>query len=189
MAELHNAHLTVTVDFQGCGDLCGCHLPPREHGRLHTAIHVGAPRHTTPAERATGGDPSDRHHHRRVSTIMDLKVDQELPLLDPAFSDEAGDPVPAPEGATTVYTSDNDAAAFITTADDGTQVIRSAGVLSDDGAGGGVGAANVHSVTTWTGTDGGELTSTGDLQVVIVAGDAQRTTINVGAPREITPDA
>lgn len=119
---------------------------------------------------------------------MDLQVDKELPILEPTFTDEAGNTVPAPAGATQEVTSDNPDAVVIVTADDGQLVARSAGNLSDDGAGGGVGPANIHVVATWTDADGGAHTATGDAQLVVVAGNAERIAVNFGAPREITPD-
>lgn len=56
---------------------------------------------------------------------------------------------------------------------DGTAVAAAVGVL---------GTANVHGEAT------GPVTASGDLQIVVVAGDAERFEIVAGAPEEVTPD-
>jgi hypothetical protein len=175
---------TVTVTVDGC-------CQPAECGPT-AGIHFGAPRSTTAEQRAVTGQPEDHTHRRfpRGRTTMDLQVDKELPIGDPTFQDELGNTVPAPDGATATYTSDNTAAVLIVNAEaDGVLVARSAGALSDDGAGGGVGPANIHAEITWTDGDGGSHTATADAQLIVVAGNAERAAINFGAPREITPDA
>lgn len=173
--------VTVHVD-------CGCGQPCPTTPRLRLIPHFGVPRSTTAEQRSV---PGTAHHfeHRRIGAIMDIAVDQELPILAPTFTDEENNPVPAPADFTQEVTSDNPAAVIITIADDGVQVARAAGNLSDDGAGGGVGPANIHLVATWTDTTGASRTATGDTQLVAVAGGAERVTINFGPPREITPDA
>lgn len=174
-------HARVTVQIECCCE--------REHQQLRIVPHFGVPRSTTAEQRTVRGSAHHCHHTRKVGAIMDLAVDKELPILAPTFKDELGNTVPAPADFTMDVTSDNPAAVFITVADDGVQVARSAGSLSDDGAGGGVGPANIHLVASWTDADGGEHTATGDAQLVVVAGGAERVEVNFGEPREITPDA
>lgn len=173
--------MQVTVKVDCCDTSC------QPSPQLRLVPHFGAPRSTTAEQRTIRGTA---HHfeHRRVGAIMDLQVDKELPILEPTFTDEENNPVPAPADFVQTVTSDNPEAVLITTADDGLLVARAAGNLSDDGAGGGVGPANIHAVATWTDADGGTHTATGDVQLVAVAGNAERIAINFGAPREITPD-
>jgi hypothetical protein len=105
---------------------------------------------------------------------MDLKADQQVPL-SLTFTDELGNVVPAPAGATTAYTADDpDSVLNLTDNGDGTANAAATGTL---------GQATVHSQTTF---DSHEVT--GDLLIVVVPGDAERVEIVAGPPTEVTPD-
>lgn len=105
---------------------------------------------------------------------MDLKADQQV-VLTGAWTDEMGNEVPTPAEASVTYTVDNSDVITLTDNADGTALAAATGEL---------GTANVHAVANAPGFP----TATGDLQLVVVAGDAQRFTITAGEPTEVTPD-
>lgn len=105
---------------------------------------------------------------------MDLQADMQVPL-SVEFTDELGNPVPPPTGAAVVYTVDDPTVINLTDNGDGTAIAAAVGTL---------GTANVHVEVTWNG-----FTVTGDLQIVVVAGMAERVNIVAGEPTEVTPDA
>jgi hypothetical protein len=104
---------------------------------------------------------------------MDLQADKKVALSVTA-TDEVGNPVPLPAGETVVYTVDDPSIIALTDNGDGTASAAATGTL---------GTANVHVEAT------GPLEASGDLQIVVVAGDAERITIEPGAVEEVTPDA
>lgn len=134
--------------------------------------HVGAPRDTTAADRIINGPPYGPTP-RKVDLSMDLQADKQVDL-DGQWTDEVGNPVDAPDGATVSYTVDDPTIINLTNHGDGTATAAATGVL---------GTANVHAVAS-----GGGQTLTGDLQIVVVAGLAERFNIVAGAPTEVTPD-
>lgn len=103
---------------------------------------------------------------------MDLQADKKV-ALSLSFTDEVGNPVPTPTGETVVYTVDDPSIINLTDNGDGTAVAAATGAL---------GTANVHAEAT------GPLPGSGDLQLVVVAGDADRFEITAGTPEEVTPD-
>lgn len=103
---------------------------------------------------------------------MDLQADKKVTLTG-GFKDEMGNPVPLPAGETVVYTVDDPSIINLTDNGDGTAVAAAVGVL---------GTANVHGEAT------GPVNASGDLQIVVVAGDAERFEITPGEPEEVTPD-
>jgi hypothetical protein len=111
--------------------------------------------------------------------MADLQADKEFDLSQ-QFEDEMENLVPAPAGATTVYTQ-LDGAEFVTLADhgDGTATTTALGPL---------GNATIHSETT-ADLGNGPVVLTGDFLVSVIAGDAQRVKIVAGPAREVTPDA
>jgi hypothetical protein len=112
----------------------------------------------------------------RADVVMDLRADQKV-TLSGQWTDEVGNPVPTPDGATVVFTVDNvDVISLTVTGTDGVAVVAAAT--------GTLGTANVHAVANAPGMP--ELT--GDLQIVVVAGLAERFNIVAGEPEEITPD-
>jgi hypothetical protein len=101
---------------------------------------------------------------------MDLQADKQVPLAL-QWTDEVGNPVDAPEGATAVYTVDDPTIINLTDNGDGTATAAAVGTL---------GTATVHVAS-------GDLA--GDLAIVVVAGLAERITVVAGDPVEVTPDA
>lgn len=104
---------------------------------------------------------------------MDLQADMQVPL-SLQFTDEVGNPVTPPSGSVVTYTVDDPTLINLTDNGDGTAVAAAVGPL---------GTANVHVDVTWDGH-----TVTGDLQIVVVAGLAERVNIVAGEPTEVTPD-
>lgn len=103
---------------------------------------------------------------------MDLQADKKVGL-SVEFTDEVGNTVPTPTGETVVYTVDDPSIINLTDNGDGTATAAATGVL---------GTANVHVDAT------GPLAATGDLQIVVVAGLAERLEVVAGEPEEVTPD-
>jgi hypothetical protein len=133
---------------------------------------VGAPRDTVPAGPQPTGPLAPSNG--RTDVTMDLKADQQV-TLSGSYIDEAGNPVDAPAGATVVYTVDDPTSVTLTDLGDGTAVAAATGVL---------GTADVHAEADL----GNGRTASGDLQIVVVAGDAERFAIVAGDPTEVTPD-
>jgi len=106
---------------------------------------------------------------------VDLQADKKV-ALSIEFTDEPGNPVPAPTDAVVAYTVDDPSIINLTDNGDGTASAAATGVL---------GTANVH-VAASSVLSG--LTVTGDLQLVVVAGLAERVNIVAGPPEEVTPD-
>lgn len=104
---------------------------------------------------------------------MDLRADQQV-SLSVEFTDEMNNAVPAPANATISYTVDDSTIIALTDNGDGTANAAATGTL---------GTANVHVEASWDG-----LTATGDLQIVVVAGLAERLEVVAGEPTEVTPD-
>jgi hypothetical protein len=124
--------------------------------------------------------PVDRFSHTSFATpsgkadiFMDLMADQKV-ALSAAFTDEVGNPTDTPTDATVTYTVDDTAVIALTDNGDGTAIATAVGPL---------GTATVHGVASF-----GGQTISGDLQIVVVAGLAERFTITPGTPEETTPD-
>lgn len=111
----------------------------------------------------------------KADVTVDLRADQKVTLTG-QWTDEVGNPTTTPTGATVVYTVDNATVINLTDNGNGTAVAAATGTL---------GTANVHAVANAPGFP--ELT--GDLQIVVVAGLAERFNIVAGEPEEVTPDA
>lgn len=109
---------------------------------------------------------------RKADVIVDLQADKKVPL-SVQFTDEVGNPVPAPEGEVVAYTVDDPSIINLTDNGDGTATAAATGVL---------GVANVHVDAS------GPLAASGDLQIVVVAGLAERLAVVAGEPEEVTPD-
>ena len=134
--------------------------------------HIGAPYDTTPEDRTPRGRVAPCTG--KVDVLMDLMADKQVPL-SLEWTDELGNPVATPADATAVYTVDNAEVIALTDNGDGTAVAAATGVL---------GTATVHVEATGAG-----LTLSGDLQIVVVAGLAERVNVVAGEPEEVTPDA
>lgn len=109
---------------------------------------------------------------------MDLMADKKVDL-SVGFTDEMGNPTTAPADAATTYTVDDASIINLTDNGDGTASAAATGTL---------GTANVHVDVAFTDSDGNPLNVNGDLNIVVVAGLAERVTIVPGAVTEVTPD-
>jgi hypothetical protein len=139
---------------------------------LGLVLRVGAPRDTDESDRVIKGPP----YHTptgRIDLIMDLQADKKV-ALSVEYTDEVGNPTDAPAGATVTYTVDDPTIINLTDNGDGTAEAAATGTL---------GTANVHVDATANGQ-----TLTGDLQLVVVAGLAERLNVVAGTPEEVTPD-
>jgi hypothetical protein len=135
--------------------------------------HIGPTFDTTPEDRTPRG--SVRPASGKVDLIMDLLADQKVPL-SAQWTDEVGNPVGTPVDATAVYTVDDSSIIALTDNGDGTAVAAATGVL---------GVATVHGEFT---APGFAVPLTGDLQINVVAGMAERVAIVPGVSEEVTPD-
>lgn len=104
---------------------------------------------------------------------MDLAADQKIPL-SLQYTDEVGNPVDTPTDALVTFAGDNADVLTVNDFGDGTAEAVAVGPL---------GTAHVG-VTAVSGTQ----TLTGQLEVVVVAGLAERVSIMAGDPVESTPD-
>jgi hypothetical protein len=165
--------LTVNVTVNGVD--VSCTSQP-----LKLRWHVGVPheandsdRHPpVPALRTCSGIT------RKVHTLMDLQADKKV-ALSLEFTDELDNVVTAPADAVTVYSVDDPNIIALTDNGDGTASAAATGVL---------GTANVHVEVDFTDEDGAAHHVTGDLQLVVVAGNAERVAVVAGEPEEVTPD-
>lgn len=135
--------------------------------------HLGVPYDTTDADRVIKPPPYATSPGK-ADLIMDLQADKQVPL-SLQFTDEVGNPVDAPASFSATYTVDDPTIINLTDNGDGTAVAAAVGAL---------GTANVHVDASFDGT-----TISGDLQIVVVAGLAERLSVVAGAPEEVTPDA
>ncbi len=133
--------------------------------------HIGPTLDSTEEDRVAGPPPESKPP-RKADVIMDLQADKKVGL-SVTFTDEVGNPVPAPATETVVYTVDDPSIINLTDNGDGTASAAATGTL---------GTANVHVDAT------GDVTASGDLQIVVVAGLAERLDVVAGAPEEVTPD-
>lgn len=139
---------------------------------LNFAWHIGPPRDSTVDDRQPSSSPT-HISTGRIDLTMDLQADKKC-TLTAGYTDEVGNPTTAPDGATVTYTVDDTAIINLTDNGDGTAVAAATGAL---------GTATVHGEATFNGQ-----TVTGDLQIVVVSGLAERFDITAGEPEEVTPD-
>lgn len=139
---------------------------------IDLVIRVSAPRDTTPDDRIIKPGQPCRCLARK-DLIMDLQADKKV-TLTATYTDEVGNPTDPPTGASVTYTVDDPSIINLTDNGDGTAVAAATGAL---------GTANVHVDALVGGS-----TLTGDLQIVVVAGLAERLSIDAGEPEEVTPD-
>lgn len=138
----------------------------------HLLWHVGAPRDSKPEDRVKRGRVQPASGRRDLS--MDLKVDNSVDF-SVGFTDEMGNPVPAPADVSVVYSVDDDGVLSLVDNGDGTCVVTPVGPLD---------SAHLHAEVT-----AGGKTLTGDAEIMVVAGDAERVALVAGTPVETTPDA
>lgn len=150
--------------------------------RWHIRWHVGAPLDTTPADRGSrrttrmpGVLRSTPPTTRKVDLTMDLQADKKV-SLSVEWTDEVGNPTDAPAdgGGAISYTCDNADVIALTDNGDGTAVAAATGALGD---------AKVS-----VSAQAGGRTLTGDLDIHVVSGLAERVNVVAGAPEEVTPD-
>lgn len=143
-------------------------------GRRHLQLrfHIGAPADTTAADRTVRGFSLPATGKRDLT--MDLQADKKV-TLSIEWTDEMGNPTEAPANATATWSVDDTSIVSFTDNGDGTAVAAAVGTL---------GTANVHVTVT-----DGLSTFDGDLQIVVVAGLAERINVVAGLPTEVTPDA
>ena len=158
--------VTVTVTVDGC--CCPTTAPPRSPMLVW---HIGPPQETEESDRVPG-EPPTTTTPRKADVIVDLQADKKV-ALSVEFTDEVGNVVPLPAGETVTYTVDDASLINLTDNGDGTASAAAVGPL---------GTANVHVDAT------GPVEATGDLQIVVVAGDADRITVVPGEVTEVTPD-
>lgn len=145
------------------------HVKGRRH--FNILLHVGVPADTTAADRIVHGPTTASTG--KADILMDLMADKKV-TLSVQWADEVGNPTAAPDGATITYTVDDAAIINLTDNGDGTAVAAAVGTL---------GTANVHVEADVA----GDIIS-GDLQIVVVAGLAERINVVAGPPEEVTPD-
>ena len=141
-------------------------------GRLKLVWRIGHPVDTDPSDRVINGPPYNQPTGK-VDVIVDLQADKKV-SLSLEYTDEVGNPTGNPVDAAATYTVDDPTIINLTDNGDGTATAAATGTL---------GTANVHVDVTVNGT-----TLSGDLQIVVVAGDAERVAVVAGAPEEVTPD-
>lgn len=134
---------------------------------------VSAPTDTTPTPlRAFTRRPGPTAKRKRDLT-MDLQADKQV-TLELEWTDEAGNATDAPADSTATFTVDNPGVINLTDNGDGTAVAAATGAL---------GPASVHVDITADGR-----TFTGDLQLMVVSGHAERVTVLASEESEVTPD-
>jgi hypothetical protein len=146
----------------------------RVKGRRHLRLtwRIGLITDTTPGDRIIKAPPYATRTGKRDVT-MDLMADKQV-ALSVGYTDEVGNPVPAPEDSTATFTVDDPTLINLTDNGDGTASAAAVGPL---------GTATVHVETTLDGE-----TLTGDLAIVVVAGLAERVAVVAGEVTEVTAD-
>ncbi|HET9144053.1 hypothetical protein [Actinophytocola sp.] len=142
--------------------------------RLRAVLHVGRHRKATAAERDSSTTPRTATPGK-VDHHMDLMADQGFDLLAPTFTDEMGNATDAPADYASEFSVSDTSILAVTDNGDGTAFVAATGTLG-------------QAVLTATYTFDGRTVS-GDELVTVVAGLAERVTLNFGEPREVTPDA
>jgi hypothetical protein len=151
-------------------------LEARVHGlcRRHLVLRLGPVRPSTPEDRVPNTTAAGCGHTRKVSHIMDLMADQKVAFAV-QWTDEVGNPTPAPADATFTFTVDDPALLNLTVNPDG--------MGGEVAAVGPLGSTILHAVGT---ADGVEYTA--DEAINVIAGDAERIAFEFGEPEETTPD-
>lgn len=148
-------------------------LRVKGHQHVRLIWRIGMVTDTTPEDRVVNPPPYAASTGKR-DAIMDLMADQQV-ALSVGFTDEVGNPVPAPADFSATFTVDDPTIINLTDNGDGTATAAAVGAL---------GTATVHVDSTLNGQ-----AVSGDLAIVVVAGLAERISILAGEPTEVTPDA
>lgn len=146
----------------------------RLKGRQRYGIRLrnGVPQPTEPAERVQRGLVRPASDEPR-GTIMDLAADHKVPA-SVQWTDEVGNPVETPVGATVTYASSAPEFVAVNDFGDGTAEFVAVGPL-------GSAVASVHA--SFLGED-----FHGEETINVVAGLAERVNLSFGEPVEATPD-
>jgi hypothetical protein len=166
----------LRIPFGDAVIVAGLEIPGLHPQQLKIVFRFGAPVDTDPSDRVIKPPPYNQPTGR-TDVIMDLQADKKVPL-SLEWTDEVGNPVGAPTTFTATYTVDDPTIINLTDNGDGTAVAAATGTL---------GTANVHLDASFD-DDSGTHPVSGDLQLVVVAGLAERVNVVAGAPEEVTPD-
>lgn len=140
---------------------------------LYVVWHIGATRDTVPEDRIIQQGAYAPPTTERIDLVMDLMSDKKV-ALSPGWTDEMGNPTSPPTTFTASYTIDDPTHVNLIDNGDNTATAAAVGTL---------GTANIHmSVSSDIGV------FEGDLQIVVVAGLAERVNVVAGEPEEVTPD-
>lgn len=152
-------------------------LEAKVHGlrRLQLVLRLGPVRPSSPEDRVPNTTRPACGHTRKATHIMDLMADQKA-AFSVQWTDEAGNEVPAPEGATFTFSVDDPTLINLT--------VNADGMSGEVAAVGTLGSTLFHAVGT---VDGVQYTA--DEALNVIAGDAERIDIVFSEPEEVTPDA
>lgn len=159
--DLGDAVLDIALRVKGA-------RPPRLIWKL------GPFRDSNPADRIAAPRPAYNAPPKGVDLMADLKADQTV-AFELASTDEMGNPTTLPDGSTVTYSVDRPDLLNLVDNGDGTGNVTAVGPLG-------------NAVLTATGTLNGRE-ATADMLIAVVAGDAERFSIQLGTPEESTPDA
>lgn len=142
-------------------------------GRRSTVVwKTGVPIRTVVGDRIS--TPATATRIGRLDFAMDLAADMKVDL-SVQWTDELGNPVSSgPTDVAVSYTVDDTTVINLVDNGDGTATAAAVGPL---------GVATVHAEVSAPG-----ISLTGDLQISVVAGLAERFNITAGTPTEVTPD-
>jgi hypothetical protein len=130
---------------------------------------IGAPEDSTAVGRIVQGPPY-RGTPGKADVVMDLQADKQV-TLSVGWTDQRGNPVPTPAGSTSEWSVDDPNIIQLGSRADGSAIAAAVGNL---------GPAHIHGVFTGAGT-----TVEGDLEIVVVAGLAERANIVAGEPTDV----
>lgn len=147
-------------------------LRVKGHQRYGIRLRNSVPEPTEPAERVQRG--TVRPARTRGTVIMDLGADQKT-TASVQWTDEVGNDVPTPAGATADYASSDTSIVAVNDLGDGTAEFVAVGMLGSS-------VASVHV------SDGFGNELHGEETINVVAGLAERVKLNFSAPVESTPD-
>lgn len=134
---------------------------------------VGVPYDSTPEDRQTGTSQPNAQPTERVDFSMDLQADKKVDV-SAEWTDEVGNATQQPADASITFSVSDPNVLNLTDNGDGTATLAATGNL---------GTCNVH-----IDASGDGQTLSGDAQVVVVAGLAERVNLTFGEPSEVTPD-
>lgn len=151
-------------------------LEAKVHGlrRYRLILRLGPVRPSLPGDRIPNTTRPACGHTGKVDHQMDLMADQKSAFAV-QWTDEVGNPVTAPEGATFTFSVDDPTLINLTVGTDG--------MSGEVAAVGTLGSTIFHAVGTFDGTE-----YSFDEALNVIAGDAERITVTFAEPTEVTPD-